>query len=72
MSSLGLVGCNKSFLYAAVGAPRIAHDARMLKSTCLYQPIPKGEIFPEKGMTLEGSGNIPLVTIGDSVFPRHP
>ena len=23
-------------------------------------------------MTLEGSGNIPLVTIGDSAFPRHP
>ena len=72
MSSLGLVGYNKSFLYAAVGAPGSTHDVRMLRSTRLYQPILNGEMFPEKAMTLEGSGNIPLVTIGDSAFPRHP
>ena len=72
MWSLRFVGYNISFLYAAVGAPVSTHDARILKSTCLCQSILNGENFPEKAMTLEGSGNIPLATIGDKVFTRHP
>ena len=72
MSSLGLIGYNKSFHYAAVGAPGSTHDARMLKSTRLYQSILDGKVLPEKTMYLEDSGNIPLVTVGDSAFPRHP
>ena len=39
MSSLRLIGYSKLFLYAAVGAPDSTHDARMLKSTRLYQSI---------------------------------
>ena len=46
MSSLELVGYNKSFLYAAVRAPGRTHDARMLRSTRLYQSILNGELFP--------------------------
>ena len=44
MSSLGLVGYNKAFLYAAVRAPGSTHDARLLKSTCLYQSILKDSV----------------------------
>ena len=35
MTNLGLVGFNKLFLYAAVGAPGCTHDARMLR----YSPL---------------------------------
>ena len=72
MSSLGLVGYNKSFLYAAVGAPGSTHDARMLKSTRLYKSIISGGVVPDRTINLENSGAIPLVTVGDSAFPRHP
>ena len=71
MSSLGHFSYNKSFLYATVGAPGSTHDVRMLKNTRLYRSI-LSKNFSEKAMTLQGSGNIPLVTIGGSVFPRHP
>ena len=72
MSSLGLVGYNKRFLYAAVGAPGSTHDARMLRSTRIYQQILAGEVIPNRIMNLEGGEEIPLVTGGDSAFPRHP
>ena len=71
MLSLGLAGSNKSFLCATVRAPGSTHDARIFKSTRLYQSILNGEISPEKAMTLEGSCNIPLATIGDIAFARH-
>ena len=71
MLSLGLAGSNKSFLCATVRAPGSTHDARIFKSTRLYQSILNGETSPEKSMTLEGSCNILLATIGDIAFPRH-
>ena len=72
MLCLELVSYNKSFLYAAVGAPCSTHDARILKNIRLYHSIWNGNKISKKAMTLEGSGNIPLVTISDSAFPRHP
>ena len=72
MSNMGLVGYNKRFLYSAVGAPGSSHDARMLKSTRLYQEILNGGVIPNCMMQLDGFGEVPLVTIGDSAFPRHP
>ena len=71
MWSLGLKSYNKSFLCTAVRAPASSHDVRMLKSTLLYQSVLNAEIFLRKAMTLEGRNNIPFVTIGDVVFPRH-
>ena len=35
MTNLGLIGYNKRFFYAAVGAPGITHDARLLKEYIL-------------------------------------
>ena len=72
-SNLGLIGYNKSFLYyCGVGAPESTHDSRMLRSTSLYEKIISGNIIPDKGITLGDFGNIPLVTIGDTAFPKHP
>ena len=36
MMNLGLIGYNKRFLYAAVGAPGSTHDARLLKESSIY------------------------------------
>ena len=68
---MGLASYNKRFLYAAVGAPGSKHDSRLLKNTRLYQQLSEGEIFPNKCLHLGYSGEIPLVTIGDSAFPQH-
>ena len=71
MSNLGLVGYNKRFLHWGVGAPGSMHGSRMLRSTSLYEKIISGNIIPNKGITLGDFGNIPLVTIGDTAFPKH-
>ena len=52
MSNMGLVGYNKRFLFSAVGAPASTHDARMLKSTRLYQEILNGGLIPNCMMQL--------------------
>ena len=48
MTNLGLVGFNKGFLYAAVGAPGCTHAARMLRYSSLYQDIINGGAIPDK------------------------
>ena len=47
---MGLVGYNKRFLFAAVGAPGSTHDARMLKSTRMYYQILNGDVLPNRAM----------------------
>ena len=71
VSNMGLVSYNKRFSHAAVGVPGSTHDSRLLKNTRLYQQLSEGEIFPNKCLHLGHSGEIPLVTIGDSAFPQH-
>ena len=70
MNNLGLVSYNKRFFYAAVGAPGSTHDARLLKSASIYSDIINGLVIPDRKMALWNFGEIPLVTIGDSTFPR--
>ena len=36
MTNLGLIGYNKLFLYVAVGASGITHDAWLLKKSSIY------------------------------------
>ena len=72
MSNMGLVSYNKRFLYAAVGAPGSTHDARMLRNTSLFKEIVDGNKLPKKSFNLEDIGEIPLLTIGNSAFPRFP
>ena len=43
----------------------------MLKNTQLYQKILEGNAIPKLNICLEGAGTVPMVTIGDSGFPRH-
>lgn len=45
MNNLGLVSCNKRFLYAAIGAPGSTHDARLLKSVSIYSDIINGLVI---------------------------
>ena len=58
-------------MYCGVGARGSTHDSRMLRSTSLYEKIISGKIIPDKGIALGYFGNIPLVTIGETAFPKH-
>ena len=43
----------------------------MLRNNNVYKDILAGDVIPNKGISLDNSGKIPLVTIGDSAFPKH-
>ena len=63
ISNMGLIGHNKLFLAATVNAPGSTHDARLLQSS---------KVLPNKSINLgDKFGEIPLVTVGDSAFPRY-
>ena len=70
MANLGLINYNKRFVYAAVGAPGSTHDTRLLKESSVYSDIINGNVIPDRVVQLGDFGEIPLVTIGDSVFPQ--
>ena len=70
MTNLGLIGYNKSFLYAAVGAPGSTYDARLQNESSIYSDIINGNVIPDRVVQLGDFGEIPLVTIGDSAFPQ--
>ena len=73
VANMGLVGYNKRFLALTTGAPGITHDARLLRYTRVYRDIINGSGIPDKAINLGNDvGEIPLVTIGDSAFPRFP
>ena len=55
-----------------VNAPGSTHDARLLKFSKFSKKTLQGIGLPNKTVSLgEDLGEIPLVTIGDSAFPRH-
>ena len=70
MTNLGLVGYNKRFLYASVGAPGSTHDTRLLKESSIFHQILKGDVLLDRVISLGDFGYVPLVTIGDSAFPQ--
>ena len=70
MTSLGLVGYNKRFLCAAVSAPSSTHDDRLLKESSIFHKILKGDVLPDRVISLGNFGYEPLVTVGDSAFPQ--
>ena len=53
-----------------VDAPESTY-AKMLKNTQSYQKILEGDAIPKLNICLVGAGTVPMVTIGDSAFPRH-
>ena len=70
MTNLDLVGYNKRFLYAAVGAPGSTHDARLLKESSIFHKILKGDVLPDRVISLGDFGYVALVTVGDSAFTQ--
>ena len=70
MKNLGLVDCNKRFLYAAVGAAGSTHDARLLKELSIFHKILKGDVLPDRVISLGDFGYVPLVTVGDRALQK--
>ena len=69
---MSLIGHNERFLAATVNAPGSTHDAGLLKSTEVFKSILDGKVLPKKSINLgDKFGEIPLVTAGDSAFPRY-
>ena len=63
VSSMGFIGSNKRFLWAAVGAPGSTHDSRLLKSCSLYNEIQNKQVFSNATVDLEEHGEIPFTTV---------
>ena len=68
---MGLVGFNKTFLFAVVDAPGCACDPRIVNNSILYQDVLAGEVIPNHTLYLDTFGKVLLVTIRDRAFPRH-
>ena len=68
ISTIGLIGHNKRFLYLTTGAPGSTHDARLLRHTTIFHPIENYVDIPNKTIDLGEAGEIPLITPGDSAF----
>ena len=72
ITNMGLIGYNKRFLALTAGAPGSTHDARLLRRSKAFTDIVSGNALPDKAIILsEDIGDIPLITIGDSAFPRY-
>ena len=69
---MGLVGHNKRFLYLTTDAPGSSHVARLMRHCSLFCTICNDGGVSNKSLSLGNAGEIPLITIGDSAFPRLP
>ena len=71
ITDMGLIGYNKRFLALTAVAPGSTHDARLLRCTKVSKDVIAGNAIPDRALNLgDEFGEIPLVTIGDSAFPR--
>ena len=61
---------NKRFLDLAFRAPGSTHDARFLRHTGLFWKVIAGQGLLSKTVALDNYGEIPLVIVCDSAFPR--
>ena len=68
---MGLVGANKRFLLAGVGAPESVHDSTLLQSSSIFNEIESGNVLSNKVPSLTGYGEIPLAMVGNSAFPAR-
>ena len=67
---ISLVSYDGTFLDYHMGASGNLQDPKLLRNTSLYKNIATGGEFANKRILLTNSGQIPLVTLGTSVFPR--
>lgn len=72
VTNMGLIGANKRFLWAGVGASGSVHDSTLLQSSPLFSEIERGRVIPNNVLCLPRYGEIPLAVIGDSAFPARP
>ena len=71
ISNMGLVRYKKRFLHVTCNAPGSTHDARLLRLTKAFSEIQSRRTIPLQYLELgEGLGEMPLVTIGDTAFPK--
>jgi hypothetical protein len=71
ITNMGLVGANKRFLWAGVGAPGSMHDSTLLQSSPIFSEIERGNVLPNKVLILPKYGEIPFAMVGDSAFPAR-
>ena len=55
---------------AAVRTPGTTHEARMLNKSPFFDDVLSGRALSDRKVNLSDIVDIPLVTIGDSAFPR--
>ena len=72
ISSMGVIGHNKRFLHVTTGTPGSTHDARLLHHTTLLCQSENDGVIPNKTIDLGQAGEIRLITVGESAFPRLP
>ena len=70
-NNFGLVGYNNRFLNTVVGVPGSTHDAKLLRNSSIYEKIQTGETISNRTILFGNFGQVPLITLGDSVFPRY-
>ena len=46
-------------------------EVPMQRNSAIYQKIVNGHAIPERVIDLGEHGKIPLVTLGDTAFPKH-
>ena len=71
ITNMGLIGANKRFLWAGVGAPGSVHDSTLLQSSPIFTEIESGNVLPNKVLSLPGYGEIPFAMVADSAFPAR-
>ncbi len=66
-----VVGKNLTFMDTAIGYPGSMHDARVFRSSDIFQKAQKGEILTEPLTTVNGVQIRPLL-LGDGAYPLLP
>ncbi|CAB4017612.1 Hypothetical predicted protein [Paramuricea clavata] len=67
----GVVGKNLTFLDTAIGYPGSMHDARVLRSSDIFQKAQNGDILTEPLASINGVQVRPLL-LGDGAYPLLP
>lgn len=68
-TNMGLIGSNKRFLWAGVGAPGSMHDLTLLQCSDIFNEIEACHCIPHQVLMLPGGyGRIPFTTVGDAAF----
>ena len=67
---MGLFGHNKCFLHLTISAPGSTLDVCLLRRCSLFCIVSNGGGILNKSVSLGNASETPLITIGDSSFPR--